>query len=168
MMQEFVQSVQDSTRRLLENVHTALPAEIVAYNAATGMVNVQPKGKYYANGVPMDYPPIFGVPLAITAAPDGTGIYFPIKPGDSVLVVVCEQNISEWLKGVGTTVGNQLFQLQNAVAIPGLQKIGLAAQNTANSTGSVVIQGNLSVTGTIQSPTITDIYNKIEALEARD
>lgn len=168
MMQEFVEGIQNTTRRLLENVHTALPGEIIKYDPALGLVNVQPKGKYYTDGVAMDYPPVFGVPLVITAAADGTGVYFPIKPGDSVLLVIGEQNISEWLKGVGTTVGNQQFQLQNAIAIPGLQKIGLAAQNTANSSGAVVIQGSLNVTGAITSPTITDIYNKIAELEARD
>lgn len=167
-MQEFVQSVQDSTKRLIENMHTALPAEIITYNPTTGTVNVQPKGKHYTDGVAMEYPPVYGVPLVVTAATDGTGVYFPVRTGDSVLLVVCEQNTSEWLRGVGTTTGNQQFQLQNAIAIPGLQKVGLVAQNTANTTGGVVIQGNLSVSGQITSPTITNIIERIERLEERD
>ena len=59
MMQEFVKSVKDSAKKAIQEIHTAVPAEIVSYNADLGMAVVQPKAQSKKpTGEMVDYPQI--------------------------------------------------------------------------------------------------------------
>lgn len=95
MIQEFVQSVKDTARKAVDNVHTAVPAVIISYDPASGMAVVQPKAKFKKpDGKTMDYPSVSGVPVVFPQSQNAT-IAFPVKAGDGCLLVFAETAIAK-------------------------------------------------------------------------
>ncbi len=120
-MQEFVQQIKDTVDECISDIHTALPAKIVSVDSATGLATVLPTmKKVLANGSTMSYPQISGVPVVL---PQGSGqlvsIAFPVKAGDSCLLIISEQSLEYWLYGRETDT-TLLFDITNAICIPGL------------------------------------------------
>lgn len=164
MMQNVVQNIEQVSKDVVNTVHTAMPATITAYDSSKGLCSVQPQGTFYQGSTAIDYPVISGVPLVVSSSKT-VGIYFPINVGDDVLLVISEQSLTAWLTGVKASNSNEKFELTNAIAIAGLQKVALAGQNEANSknaviaqaggvkltvsSGGVEIQGSLKVSGGI-------------------
>ena len=150
MLQEFVQQLDDTTKRIMAGMHTAIPGTIVELNTDTGLAVVQPKMKYRKpNGETMDYPNISGVPVIIPqSAGQNVTIAFPIKAGDGGLIVVAEQSLDYWMYGQETGT-NLRFDLSNSIFIPGLFPAPNPALARACETGSVVMKGNVIVEGTI-------------------
>ena len=82
MMQEFVKSVKDSAKKAIHEIHTAVPAEIVSYNADVGMAVVQPKAKFkQPTGESIEYPLISNVPVVFPHSKN-ISIAFPVLAGD--------------------------------------------------------------------------------------
>lgn len=113
------------TRRLMD-VHTAFPARVESYDAAKQVMNVQPLLKAQLRNeegvVTADELPVLtNVPVAF---PGGGGhrLTFPIKQGDTVLVVVAEASLERWQKlgGLQESEDGRRFHLADAIAIPGL------------------------------------------------
>lgn len=46
MLQEFVEQVEKAARSVMEEMHTAIPGKITAFNAGTGFATVKPYGTY--------------------------------------------------------------------------------------------------------------------------
>lgn len=95
MMQEFVQEIQNTVQRGLRGIHTAMPGRIVSFDAAKGIATVKPAMKFKKpDGKTMDFPQVTGVPVVFPqGAGQGATIAFPVKPGDSCLLVVAEQSL---------------------------------------------------------------------------
>lgn len=121
MLQEFVQSVSNFVDSALQNVHTAMPGRILEYDAEKGLAIVLPDIQFRKpDGETMDYPYITGVPVLFQQGMNQEAtVAFPIKPGDSCLIVVSEQSIDRWMYGQETPT-DLAFDLTNAVCIPGL------------------------------------------------
>lgn len=167
MIQEMVQAVEDTVRRVLGGVHTAMPGMVVAVYPESGMIDAQPVGSYFCAGIEMDYPVVPGVPLCITANQEGTGFCFPVKEGDSVLLIFAEQSISAWLTETEEAQHDERFELFNCIAIPGLARASVPAQMIANEENCAVMAAGeimikVSEEGvTIVSPKVTvegDVY----------
>lgn len=56
MMQEFVQEIQNTVQRGLRGIHTAMPGQIVSFDAAKGIATVKPAMKFKKpDGKTMDF-----------------------------------------------------------------------------------------------------------------
>lgn len=112
-------------RALLQNLHTAMPGEVVAYDAATQTADVRPllreRGINEAGEVEQrDLPVLVRVPVVF---PGGGGfrLTFPLQAGDGVLLVFAEGSLERWqpLGGVQDTDGRR-HHIADAVAFAGL------------------------------------------------
>lgn len=166
MMQELVDQINKTARKATDDMHTALPGEITAFDPGTCMASVQPKAKFKKpNGETMDFPVISGVPVVFPQS-EGVTIAWPIKAGDGCLVVFSESALDYWMYGQETDTVLK-FDLSNAIAIPGLKAAGNPAMATACAENAVVvnaggttlkvkpdgvtIDGNLTVNGKIDA-----------------
>lgn len=152
MLQEFVKSVKDTAQKNTENMHTAVPAVIVEYDASTGLATVLPKAQFKKpNGEKIDYPPISGVPVAFPQSKNVT-IAFPVKEGDNCILVFGEQALDYWLYGKETDTDLK-FDLSNAMAIPNIATAGNPAMQEACNEDAVVIRSG-SVTLKVKSDAV--------------
>lgn len=121
MLQEFVQQIKDTVDECLCDAHTAMPAKIVSVNTSSGLATVQPSiKKVKADGSTMDFPQISGVPIVLPqGANQLVSIAFPVKAGDSCLLIISEQSLEYWLYGRETDT-TLMFDITNAICIPGL------------------------------------------------
>lgn len=162
MMQEFVQEIQNTVQRGLRGIHTAMPGRIVSFDAAKGIATVKPAMKFKKpDGKTMDFPQVTGVPVVFPqGAGQGATIAFPVKPGDSCLLVVAEQSLDYWQYGQETST-DLAFDMTNAICIPGLFAQGNPAVADACAQNAVIVDvkgTRLTVKGgavTISAPEVT-------------
>jgi hypothetical protein len=111
----------------LEDLHVAMPAKVVRYDAAAQQVDVQPlvKGTYLdeqGNRVAESMPVVPCVPVLFPGA-GGFRVTFPVTVGDTVLLVFSETSLDTWLQH-GDEVDpadERRHHLSDAIAIPGLR-----------------------------------------------
>lgn len=113
----------------LKELHTALPAEIVDYDADSQLASVQPTIKRIFTSTddsgtflkPSDLPVLINVPVMFQRG-GGYSLTFPVKKGDECLLIFCERAISDWYLngGVSTPTTKRFHSLNDAVAIVGL------------------------------------------------
>lgn len=138
-MQEFIEQVKRIAQNATEEMHTALPGSITAYDPATGLATVQPRAKFKKpDGTTMDFPVISGVPVHFPHS-EKLAIAFPIKAGDSCMVIFSESSLDYWQyeKETDTTLK---FDLSNAMCIPGLSAKENPAMKDAIDNDAVVIK----------------------------
>lgn len=121
MNSELVNRIKETAQKAAEDIHTAVPGEIVSYDPAKGQATVKPVMKYTTKGGNiLDYPQITGVPVVFQQhMGQKATIGFPVKPGDGCLLVISEQSLDFWMYGQETGT-NLKFDLTNAICIPGL------------------------------------------------
>lgn len=107
--------------RLLE-LHTAIPAEVLSFDATKATVNVQPSIKRkMSDGSVVSLPVIQNVPICY---PQGNGsiICFPLAKGDPVLLVFSERSLDIWWTKGGNVdpLDARKHNLSDAIAIPGV------------------------------------------------
>lgn len=121
MLQELSQEIENTARAVVDEIHTALPGEIISFNASSGLAVVQPNGKYVtSDGKTLSYPTITEVPLVFPFCQQaGVGMAFPVNKGDSCVIIVSEVELDEWRSGADSE-GSLRFDLTSAMAIPGL------------------------------------------------
>lgn len=152
----------------LADVHTSLPCRVIKYYPEKQCVDAQPLlRREYSNGWVDDLPVIQGLPVVFQGAGNSL-ISFPIASGDIVLAVFSERSLDKWVNSRGQTVdpqNNQLHDLSDAFAIPGLQtykthnnpnpdnlevRFGIGSANETSvkmkTNGNVEITAPLSVT----------------------
>jgi hypothetical protein len=167
MLQELTAEIEETARAVVNDIHTAIPGKIVSYNANKCTVTVNPVGKFItSDDVELDYPTITEVPVVFPVCQStGTGMAFPVKKGDSCLIIVSEVELDSW-RSDAESDGSLRFDLTSAVVIPGLLKKGNAISKKAAKENAVVvgagdvtltvsrkgvtIDGNLTVTGDIK------------------
>jgi len=121
MMQDLVKAITDTVTSMLNEVHTALPAEIVEFDPKDCTATVLPLAKMVlTNGKVIDYPQITDVPVMFQqGAGRDVSVVFPVKKGDGCLLIVSEQTLDMW-RGEGEQFSEMKYALSNAVALPGL------------------------------------------------
>lgn len=171
MLQEFVEQVEKAARSVMEEMHTAIPGKITAFNAGTGFATVKPYGTYTTDsGRKMAYPTVTEVPVIIPQSQvNDIYIAFPITVGMDCLLIISEQELDAWIGG-GESENDIRFDLTSAIAIPGLSNKGNAALREACSKKSLILQngstkvsvnkdnveiaGNLIVSGDVKAGNI--------------
>lgn len=130
--------VRVAIRASLADVHTAIPARVVKYDVTRQMVSVQPVIKV-AHITEDDkravesLPQIVNVPVQF---PSGGGyrITFPMKEGDTGLVLFSEASLDIWLSKGGDVdpADDRRFSLADAVFVPGVRDFAHALKSAAD------------------------------------
>lgn len=109
--------------KALSNIHTALPGQIEKFDGDKAQVLPLVKAifKSETGDVVQDLPVISGVPVMFPRWANG-GICFPLKKGDTGLILFAERSIEEWVtRGVAQSPNDpRKFDLSDAIFIPGL------------------------------------------------
>lgn len=166
MLQEFTSEVEKTAKSVVDEIHTALPGEIVSYDG--NVASVKPIGKYVtSDGASLDYPVITEAPVCFPQCTSGNvSICFPLKQGDSCLIIISEVELDSWRSGAKSE-GVLKFDLTSGIVIPGLQKgMSEAAKNAISENAvivkngsttlkvksdGVVVEGSLTVTGDVKA-----------------
>lgn len=140
MRQEFTQEIERTARAVVNEAHTAIPGEIVSFDAEKCTATVRPIGKFVTvDGKALSYPKIAEVPVVFPYSSIAkVGIAFPVKGKDTCLIIISEVELDEWRNGAESE-GSLRFDLTNAVAIPGLLTTGSDLISKATKEGAVVI-----------------------------
>lgn len=103
----------------LVDVHTALPAKVISYDASTRSVSAQPLIKRVdrdeaGERIVRSLPVVSNVPVAFP------GITLPLEKGDTVLLVFAETSLDKWLDRGGEVdpIFDHRFDLSDAIAFP--------------------------------------------------
>jgi hypothetical protein len=139
------ESLAEVVRRSLEawgaSFHVAIPCEVERYDAATQRADLRPVVPAVipprdddAEGPTLEALPV--LPSVPIVWPRGGGrfLHFPLAAGDGVLVIVCDSDLSAWLRtgqANGDPGNTAAHSLPGAVGIP-----GLASRRQALSEGS--------------------------------
>jgi hypothetical protein len=114
--------VRGVIQQMLGDMRVAQPARVVSYDPIMQAVDVQPLLKTTAPGaMPEPQPIITGVPVIFPRSGEAT-IYFPINPGDNVLLIHADFSLDKWKTAGGETdpQDTRRHALSDAMAIPGL------------------------------------------------
>ena len=167
MMQEVAQEVQNMAKEAVNNVHTALPAKVVSFDAAKGTATIQPYGQIETSKDPINYPQVTEVPIVTPySEAAGCGIAVPVNAGDCGMLLISEIELDGWRKDAQSS-GSLKYSLTSGVFIPGLMRqttgilqkacaanavvIGTASTNICISNGSITVNGSLAVTGDVKA-----------------
>ena len=166
----------------LKSINVCLPAVVQKFDFENKLVEVQPALKIKLKDKdPMNLPLIQDVPVVYPRS-ETAGVYFPLKEGDSCLLVCSQRSIDNWLTngGVVDPANPRKFSLSDATAIVGLyptskqlpindaDKDNLVLVNekgslAINPSGSIVLSGSNSqgdepfVLGNVLATFLTDI-----------
>lgn len=161
MLQEFVDQIENTCRDIMNEIHTALPGEIESVDLSTGRATVKPAGSYKKpDGDTIGYPQITGVPILIPQCVQaGIEIAFPVKKGESCLIIISEQELDAWLYGEESE-SELRFDLTSAICIPGLSPVaGSAFIEACQSDSAIISNGDVRV---VVSPTSIKLCGDVE------
>ena len=141
---ETANSITSMIGNEIDKVNTSIPGTIQSYNAGSNRAVVVPNGKrMFPDGRKLDYPAIYDVPVVFPTSMGGScGVTFPIKSGDACLVLFSQENMQSFLGGQDVD-DNKRFQLNDAIAIPGLYS---NATQGADPSGVCLFFGSSRVT----------------------
>ena len=141
MLQEAVDAINKAARQATQNMHTALPGEILKFDPAKCMADVQPKQKFKKpDGKTIDFPKVTDVPVIFPRCKScDVQIAWPVKPGDGCLLIFAEAALDYWLYGKETPTVLE-FDLSNAIAITGLYPESNDAVKKADADTAVVVK----------------------------
>jgi|26BtaG_2_1085354.scaffolds.fasta_scaffold02703_6 hypothetical protein len=129
----------------LMDVHTALPAIIISFDADTRTVTAQPTvQRVFSEGEGLEgatnLPPCVDVPVIFPMG-GGYELTFPIKAGDECLLIFAERCIDGWFESGQPTQPNDFRQhdLSDAFAIVGVRSL---ANKQPVWTDGVELHGN--------------------------
>jgi hypothetical protein len=120
------QVIKNAIEGRLNEVHTALPAQVLSYDPSNQTCSVQPSiQRKYSDGTLVKIPVINMVPVVHPRTADAF-VHLPIAPGDLVLLVFIERSIDIWKTTGGTPdpMDARKHHYSDAVAIPGLYPKG--------------------------------------------
>jgi len=144
-------TIQNTFQAMVANMNTSLPGEIVEYDFRSKKASVKPLiKKKKLSGRTLTLPIIQNVPVVFPGT-QNYGIHFPLRKGDSVLIVFSQRSLEKWLSS-GQDVDPQdtrKFDLSDAIAIPGLTSFNVNnfAQNNedfviANDKEKITLKAN--------------------------
>lgn len=92
-----LEGLENLMQQKIGSIHTCLPGIVLSFDASTCLASVKSTlKKYTADDRVLEYPVIDGVPVFMPHA-GAAQITYPVKPGDSCLIVFSERSIDEWL-----------------------------------------------------------------------
>lgn len=138
-----VDVIQSLAESRLADLHVAMPATVLSYDASNQSITAQPsvkRGYRDDDGVRQveALPPITNVPVVFPGS-GGFRVTFPVQAGDTVLLVFSEQSLDKWLvTGTHSDPGDdRRFAMSDAIAIPGLRDFKHALSNAPTNRMSI-------------------------------
>jgi hypothetical protein len=133
-----VDVINNGIESKLIDLHTAMPATVVSFDASSQTVSVQPTFKrVYNDGTVQLLPIINNVPVVFPSADGGSAILsMPVKAGDHVLLVFAQRALDQWLEkgSPQDPIDPRKFNLTDAICIPGMfPKTKKSARVSTNS-----------------------------------
>lgn len=167
MKMELVQAIHDSIQNTIDAVHTALPGLIMEIDYDEGTASVQPYGMCKTpTGKKVMYPMVYNVPIVVPqSSVDDACVAYPIKPGDTCLLIIAEGTLDYWLYDRVTELDTK-FSLTNTVCIPGLTRRFNACFKEAAEDGAVILKygdGKFKLTNTDMTISAKNLH--LEAVE---
>lgn len=119
-MSDLAELIRKAMEHRLADVRTAMPARVQSYDVTTQTVDVSPLVREITETAGDDIeealPVIPSVPVAFPRA-GGFFVTFPIVPGDTGQIVICDRSIDQW-----RTRGSQSFTPEYGYAVHPLDK----------------------------------------------
>lgn len=147
------------------NLHTALPAKVVSFDAVKQTVTLAVQIKMQlADGSGADIPPLVDVPVSFPRG-GGFAVTFPLRAGDEGIALFSERCIDGWWQSGGASLplDFRLHDLSDAMFIPGVCSVpnaiagfftsGLSMQTLDGGTyirienGAIQIKGDITHNG---------------------
>lgn len=169
------EAVSKAVLSIVDGIHTAIPGVIQAYDGSKMLADVRVSiNATFGDKTVLTAPVIFSVPVIFPRSAKAS-FTFPLEKGDSVLLIVAERSIDEWMeKGSGATPDDpRRFDLSDAVAIPGCFNTGSgkAPRNKdnleiqyKNQSVSIDPQGNIEV-GNEQAKVVSKVVANAISVE---
>lgn len=129
------------------DLHTAMPGQIESYDYTTAKATVLPLlNRQLPDGSIMKLPVIQQVPVLWPRTDDAI-IHFPLQRGDGVLLVFSERSLDEWLTtgGIVAPEDKRVFDLSDAIAIPGLFNLSATTPSINNNDDLNIIYKGQSI-----------------------
>lgn len=133
-MSDLVNAVKSAIESRVRNIHTAIPGRVESYDAGTQTASIVPMVIPTVPGADEDdgeaaapLPKLLSVPVIFPRAGD-FAITFPVRKGDTVLLIFAERDIGRW-RATGEReqpIVSTPHGISGAVAIPGLYPSGEA------------------------------------------
>lgn len=158
---ELVDAIKKQARRITEEIHTAMPGEILSVDYDKGTCDVQPFALLkVVTGDKLKYPVIHNVPIVVPQSSiQDACIAYPIVPGDTCLLIVSEGTLDYWRYNRVTELESK-FSLSNAVCIPGLTRNFNPCFKEAANDGAVILKygaGKFKLTNTTMTISARDL-----------
>lgn len=98
---EFKDALKNLINKEQENVHVSMIGQIDSFDPSTNRASITPVGSYTApDWREIPYPKIHNVPLQFPCGGGGKyGVTFPVKPGDTCIVIFSDHQIEGFLSG---------------------------------------------------------------------
>ena len=128
----------------MDNVRTVYPGTIVSFDASTQLATVDLAREQFYNGFETfyesnEYPTLKDVPVHFPQC-GGYSLTFPIKVGDSCLLLFCDKGYNHWLYRGETKIGKfkegvpraeyfRAFNINDALCIVGFNPVPKAITN---------------------------------------
>lgn len=116
----------------IDRVHTAVPGEVVSFDASTNRASVKPFGKYKAtDGRQFPYPVIYNAPVYFPCGRNrNAGMTFPVLPGDGCLIIFSMEQMEDYLSdGKSDSLDPRKHSLNDAIVLPGLYSNAVPASS---------------------------------------
>ncbi len=141
MKSEFINAIRQDTKDQIDGIHTAFPGYITEINYDNGTCSVQPYALMKTvTDARIMYPMLHNVPIVVPqSSVDDACVAYPIKPGDTCLVIISEGTLDYWLYERVTETDSK-FDLTNAVCIPGLVRRFNSCFKEAAEDGAVILK----------------------------
>lgn len=126
--------IRQGVLNYMKDVHTALPAKIVEFDAVEQKAKVQLLIKRIFKGEEQDkeleIPPLINVPVWFPKV-QGFSITMPIQPEDECVVIFSERSIDKWFKFGGSQPPNdfRLHSLSDGMCFVGISSIPNVVEN---------------------------------------
>lgn len=140
----FVTNALDGRMR---GVRVALPGLVQTYDPTTQTCSVQPliqDGVYDESGtrIAERLPVVASVPVCFPGS-GAFSVTWPVKVGDTVLLVFSSSSIDRWLAlgGEVDPIDDRRHHITDAIAIPGLRDLGHVLPSSAVDPSAMVISG---------------------------
>jgi len=164
--------IQSHINKLKDTLYTNSVGEIVAINGTNSItsVDVRPSvNRLYNDGEERQKPIIYNVPVVFPSGGGGI-VSFPLRVGDTVLLIFGREDISNFLKDkrLGRPATQRKFSINDAIAIPCLNPFNDSLKPSKDSVeikykGSVVridSDGNVEVNS--QSKVSVDAIGEVK------
>lgn len=140
------EAVNSAITKALSGIHTCLPGRIEKYDYTKQLASVTPLiRKKFTNGSTLSMPVIENVPVIWPRGGDAS-LTFPLEKGDGALLVFSERSLDEWLTlgGEADPGAPTMFDLSDAIAVPGLNSFNVAS-HAGNNNDVALTRGGTKV-----------------------